>query len=81
MEAIAYQLLLTFILASLVPPVSTPSHPTPGDKLGSGQAEMAAALLWYLVGIIGEVGFETTEVFQVPGERAQEAVETEREPN
>lgn len=81
MEAIAYQLLLTFILASLVPLVSTLSHPTPGDKLGSGQAEMAAALLWYLVGIIGEVGFETTEVFQVPGERAQEAVETERAPN
>lgn len=81
MEAIAYQLLLTFILASLVPLVSTLSHPTPGDKLGSGQAEMAAALLWYLVGIIGEVGFETTEVFQVLGERAQEAVETEREPN
>lgn len=81
MEAIAYQLLLTFILASLVPLVSTLSHPTPGDKLGSGQAEMAAALLWYLVGIIGEVGFETTEMFQVPGERAQEAVETERAPN
>lgn len=81
LEAIAYKLLFTFILASLVPPVSTLSHPTPGDKLGSGQAEMAAALLWCLVGIIGEVGFETTEVFQVPGERAQEAVETARELN
>lgn len=40
---------------------------------------MAAAPLWYLVGIIGKVGFKTTEVFQVPGERTQEAVETARQ--
>lgn len=66
LEPAAYQLLLTIILASLVPPVSILSHPTPG-KLGAGQAEMAAAPLWCLVGIIGKVGFVTTEVFQVPG--------------
>lgn len=66
MEPVAYQLLLAFISASLVLPVSTLSHPTPG-KLASGQTEMAAAPLWCLVGIIGEVGFEATEVFQVPG--------------
>lgn len=80
LEPTACQPLLTFIFAFLVPPVSTLSHPTPG-MLGSGQSEMAAAPLWCLVGIIGKAGFETREVFQVSGERAQEAVETVRQLN
>lgn len=80
LEPVAFQLLLVFILASLVLPVSTLSHPTPG-KLASSQTETAAVPLWCLVGIIGKVSFETTEVFQVLGERTQEAVETARQLN
>lgn len=64
----------------MVPPVSTLSHPTPG-KLGSGQGEMAGHPSGVLLALWGKLTFETPEVFQVPGERAQEAVETARQLN